>query len=355
MIQADSINNLNICPTLEFIDTSTLKFESGKEFRKPAVCGYCVHDIDSVKGEMIKSSLGHAEIFLDINPCDSIDPFSDPVNDRDAIETHDFVHLGEPDGDEDERNNYVRTARRAKLALGRTITYAIEAFARQHRQFLYSIFVIGSQARFMRWDRSGVIVTRAFDYKSEPKLLCKFLRRFGLASPEQRGYDPTVNWASADEEEVFARHIREEVAFQLDLDENTKKAELDEAVEEHYAKGRVMKMEIHNPRDKTNEYFLISRSIQSPICLAGRATRGYWSVKAEGKDARKVFFIKDTWRVTDEDLHREKEAYKDINSKKKGVLNVGTMYCGRGVHKQLHRARNKQTGSPVCLLFVRRK
>ena len=113
-----------------------------------------------------------------------------------------------------------------------------------------------------------------------------------------------------------------------------------------------MKMEIHNPHDNNFDYFLISRSVQSPTCMAGRATRGYWSVKVEGEHAHQVFFIKDTWRVADRSLHREESTYRELNDEGKEVVNVGTMYCGRGVHNNPSCDLGRRACRQVRLVFL---
>ena len=320
-----------MCATLDFIDTSSLGLETGEGRYRPGICGYCSDDASFTKRGKLRSSLSNAELFIDVNPCDHEDPFRDPPNglhNQEEIEEHEFIKISKTNQTTDSRNGDTFPKIDAKTVLGRNVAFATELFARQQRIFCFSIFIIGSTARLLRWDRSGAVISQEFDYKERPEHLCEFLRRFDIASPEERGHDPSVTTASRDEERLFAKQIHEEVAFQLDLDEELDKTKLDEAMGEHYSQGRVMKMEVYNHRLNEYEQFLISRPVQSPTSAAGRATRGYWSVKVDGVDAHKVFFIKDTWRTTDEALRREEDAYEELNDDENRVMNVGTMYCG---------------------------
>ena len=329
--QVGSLNKLNICTSIEFLDTSTLNVETGWERQRPGICGYCVNEAITVKQEGVRSSLSYSELFVDVNPCDHGNPFKDPpsnLHSPEEIKMHEFIDIGKTDRRTSSENDDIVQKMDAKTVLGRNVAFASELFARQQRLFCFSIFVIGSTARLLRWDRSGVVVSRSFDYKSHPESLRDFLRRFDAATAEQRGYDPSVTRASLYEEEMFAKRIREEVAFQLGLDEVTKNAELDEAMSEHYSRGRVMRMEVYNERLNKYEPFLICKPVQSPTSMAGRATRGYWGVKVDEVGAHKVFFIKDNWRPTDKALRREEDAYEELNNDTKKITNVGTMYCG---------------------------
>ena len=88
----------------------------------------------------------------------------------------------------------------------------------------------------MRWDRSGVLVTTAFDYEASPQTLIEFVWRFVRAGKVQQGFDPTVTLIDSDEDRgSFLEAIRSHVQLQLALDPGTK--ELDKAVNEHYSGG----------------------------------------------------------------------------------------------------------------------
>ncbi|KAK0221542.1 hypothetical protein IW262DRAFT_1231100, partial [Armillaria fumosa] len=48
----------------------------------------------------------------------------------------------------------------------RVVSYANAQLASQYRTHLFTVFISAEKARLLRWDRSGVIVTRAFSYNS---------------------------------------------------------------------------------------------------------------------------------------------------------------------------------------------
>lgn len=84
-------------------------------------------------------------------------------------------------------------------ARGQIADYATRIMQRQHRLFLFMIVICKREARFLRWDRSGAIVTDAFDFVKNPEPLHTFFYRLSKMTREQHGYDPTVVPADADE------------------------------------------------------------------------------------------------------------------------------------------------------------
>ncbi|KAF8509369.1 hypothetical protein BU17DRAFT_70468 [Hysterangium stoloniferum] len=73
-----------------------------------------------------------------------------------------------------------RTTKVALDTLGQITLYATAHQAAQFRTHVFLVLVFPSYARFMRWDRSGAIVTE------------KFFWRFNHASPAARGVDTTA-------------------------------------------------------------------------------------------------------------------------------------------------------------------
>ncbi|KAI0273371.1 hypothetical protein BC834DRAFT_205318 [Gloeopeniophorella convolvens] len=69
----------------------------------------------------------------------------------------------------------------------------------QFRIFSFSIALFGDTGRLFRWDRSGVVYTQPFEWKKQPETLFEFFWRFNHLSPAERGHDPTVLPATADE------------------------------------------------------------------------------------------------------------------------------------------------------------
>ncbi|KIK41021.1 hypothetical protein CY34DRAFT_806564 [Suillus luteus UH-Slu-Lm8-n1] len=65
-------------------------------------------------------------------------------------------------------------------------------FATQFRRFGFYILLCGSWARFLYWDRSGVVVSWRFQYTANFTPLAEFLWRLNHGSPGDRGVDVSV-------------------------------------------------------------------------------------------------------------------------------------------------------------------
>ncbi|KAI0333047.1 hypothetical protein GY45DRAFT_376152 [Cubamyces sp. BRFM 1775] len=88
-----------------------------------------------------------------------------------------------------------------KEVLGQIMCYSVLVFDHQRRVHHFTLIIFGKNARLVRWDRSGVVATRAFDYVAKPEMLGRFIWRFGRMSPEQRGHDPTATRISPDSDQ----------------------------------------------------------------------------------------------------------------------------------------------------------
>ncbi|KIJ13561.1 hypothetical protein PAXINDRAFT_13524 [Paxillus involutus ATCC 200175] len=81
---------------------------------------------------------------------------------------------------------------KAKEIRGQLTSYAIAHHAHQFRHFSFSVFVFGTQARFIRWDPSAVVVTEQFDYNEKPEIMAKFFWQFSHLPQALRGRDMSV-------------------------------------------------------------------------------------------------------------------------------------------------------------------
>jgi hypothetical protein len=85
----------------------------------------------------------------------------------------------------------VNDSNAAKDTLGQITSYAAVQLSAQFRTHIYSILIVRNTARILRWDRSGTIVTEAFDYDQSPYLV-EFFLRYSAAPAAMRGKDETV-------------------------------------------------------------------------------------------------------------------------------------------------------------------
>ncbi|THG96417.1 hypothetical protein EW026_g5418 [Hermanssonia centrifuga] len=158
----NAINTHRLCQGVTFKDISG-RAQSGTKL-KPDIGGFEGNEM---------------QLYIELKPSERQDAFHDSHNPDDRIEKQ---------TDESSKHR------------GQIIHYAAEQMAVQHRVSLLTISMTGRIARFIRWDRSGAIVTKAFDYVDSPHLLAEFLIRFSRLNAAQRGFDTTVT--PADQHEI---------------------------------------------------------------------------------------------------------------------------------------------------------
>ncbi|CAL1696086.1 unnamed protein product [Somion occarium] len=64
------------------------------------------------------------------------------------------------------------------------LSYATALLSRQHRVFAFSLHFFDRFVRILRWDRSGCIVSEAFNYHEDPDSLAEFFWRYSHLTPE---------------------------------------------------------------------------------------------------------------------------------------------------------------------------
>ncbi|KAH9950842.1 hypothetical protein B0H21DRAFT_462975 [Amylocystis lapponica] len=266
------------------------------------------------------------------------DPFDDDKDDKDKDK--DNVDNDDP------FNLFEATALKRQANRGQIIHSASEIFLRQHRCFLYSVIVLGTSARIIRWDRSGALVTTKFNYKEEPETICEFLWYFGRMSSKDQGYDPSVVPVTkgSDDYNLMDTKATEELPRDKDGNENVREyvrkyferslvdgwqrykveVPLNEDNEETYAKvyGRgAGNFPTTNADEKTGT-FLICKPHFSAFGFVGRGTRGYVAIDCATRD---FVFLKDAWRVDMPDIEREGDVLQTLNDT--GVRNIPTVLC----------------------------
>ncbi|KAH9950845.1 hypothetical protein B0H21DRAFT_706122 [Amylocystis lapponica] len=266
----------------------------------------------------------------------------------------------DPFDDDDPLGSFEATALKRQANRGQIIHSVSEIFLRQHRCFLYSVIILGTSARIIRWDRSGALVTTKFDYKEGPQTICEFLWYFGRMSSKDQGYDPSaVPVVEGSDDYVLMNDKAEE---ELPRDENNNEnvrdyvrkyfkqsladgwqrykveVPLNEDNEDTYAKiyghGAA-----HRPTTKTGEKktgtFLICQPHFSAFGVVGRGTRGYVAIDCATKD---FVFLKDAWRVDLPDIEREGDVLQTLNDK--GVRNIPTVLCHGDILAQYTETQN---------------
>ncbi|KAL0570119.1 hypothetical protein V5O48_011842 [Marasmius crinis-equi] len=76
--------------------------------------------------------------------------------------------------------------------LGQITTYAGISLAASYRTHLFTVLIVKDRARLIRWDHSGAIVTRAFEYACENSPLAEFYLRYAQLSRAEQGFEADV-------------------------------------------------------------------------------------------------------------------------------------------------------------------
>lgn len=70
--------------------------------------------------------------------------------------------------------------------------YVSKIELRQHRNFVFCAHICQEWVRFMRWDKTGAILSKAVNYKKFPLVLLEFICRLATADNEGQGYDTSA-------------------------------------------------------------------------------------------------------------------------------------------------------------------
>ncbi|KAI0641665.1 hypothetical protein C8Q79DRAFT_285489 [Trametes meyenii] len=245
----------------------------------------------------------------------------------------------DPFDDRDEDRTDADSIERKKVR-GQVITYAEYIFRVQHRTALFMLLVIGRNFRFLRWDRSGTIVTRAIDYVSEPDVLCEFLWRMSLQSDEALGVDPSATRVlpgDADYAEM------DDAAVELESDLATEErvftaAEVQAGVQvfkyvrqcfRQSLQPEWPRYRVEVPDGAGTRHFLVGRPVFYAHGMVGRGTRGYVALDCISK---RFVWLKDAWRVHYDLVDQEGSILGLLNEKK--IANVPTLLCHGDIRNQ---------------------
>ena len=194
---------------------------------------------------------------------------------------------------------------------GQLATVLTELCARQHRTHAFMLFIGDPSTRLIRADRAGIIVSRAFNFRTEGKVFAEFLWRFSRLTRAGRGFDETVQPTSA----LQAALAREK---------------LERWKPPHRYRRPVIVIKV--PDGDSEREVVAWGALSEPESLTGRATRGYpvYDLKDE-----KIRFLKDTWRPGTDDMLPELSVLEELN--KAEVPHIPKVTCGGDVpnHKTL--------------------
>ncbi|KDQ59768.1 hypothetical protein JAAARDRAFT_46404 [Jaapia argillacea MUCL 33604] len=237
--------------------------------------------------------------------------------------------------DEDATLYYASDVESRRNTLRHIISYAAALTNRQHRTFFFTLLVLGTDARIIRWGRAGAAVTEPFNYR-EDSSLAVFLWRFSRLSMEQQGYDPTATRFDAEdpliqralavvlpEHHLYIRNsFREAVSSQWPVYKLVVEHELPpghEAYLEETSEGELITGG-DSPRKELKGYisgkvehreYIVGKPKFKTNGVTGRGTRGYVALDVK---TEKFVWLKDVWRL--DSLHREGDMVQELNDVK---------------------------------------
>jgi hypothetical protein len=93
--------------------------------------------------------------------------------------------------DSEEFNPFACPEGRKREDLGQLTAYATSILGAQYRMHVFMVLIFSKNARLIRWDRAGAVVTEIIPFDDAPYLL-DFLIRYNNADAVVRGHDTTV-------------------------------------------------------------------------------------------------------------------------------------------------------------------
>jgi len=204
------------------------------------------------------TSFLHMELFVELKHDAPSDPFRD-------LENGGMEERGTINGDN---------------TRGQCLLYAANQLAYQHRLFAFSLVICGKVARFVRWDREGVVVSAGIDCSQRQDLVIEFLQRFNHLTDDQRGLDPTAVTPTPEEVEMFESAVAKIKIESLKVTIGDRKI---------YPRFR---LEVRGANDSASHY-VVGKALDYNLSVVGRCTRGFIALDL---DTKECVFLKDMWR-----------------------------------------------------------
>ncbi|KAI0653534.1 hypothetical protein C8Q70DRAFT_1059246 [Cubamyces menziesii] len=229
--------------------------------------------------------------------------------------------------------------------LRQIMCYSCYIFDNQRRTHHFMLIIFGKMVRIMRWDRSGVVATKPFDYVAHPELLLRFIWRFGRMSPAQRGHDPTATRVAHDS--ALGKLMLERAkppSKSQDIRTQTSADGADQTHEQKCSQPMPPDTEPTIPGDypralvddaKGYRYFLVGKTHFRASGLSGRGTQTFVAID-EADPYGPFVYLKDAWRAIDTDIKQEGKILERLNSNDDGgpVPFVPTVRCHGDVKDQ---------------------
>ena len=207
--------------------------------------------------------------------------------------------------------NWTKTAYKVS---GQLIAYATAIHRCQFRVFSFSVALFGETGRLLRWDRSGIVYTKPFNWYTEQETFFEFLWRLNHLPDVDRGYDTTVISARGDEADTALLKLKTYPGF-----EDVKVEDLHKFLvrDDCTSKGRI-------------KYYITPRAIWDSETLFGRSTMGYIAYDVETTN---LVYLKDFWRTDLPGFQSEGDVYRELQEAQ--VSNIAKLGLAGDVPKKL--------------------
>jgi hypothetical protein len=207
----------------------------------------------------------------------------------------------EKDGD---LESHIRWTNSAYKICGQLIAYATALHHSQFRVFSFGVVLYGQKGRLLRWDRSGVIYTEAFEWAEQPGTLFEFFWRLNFLSSVERGYDTTVTPVSDGDGDATAA---------LSMLRTYKGWE-------NLKGDNLRKILVRNDIDGHFRSYITPGAIWDTSALFGRCTFGHIVYDVAGS---KLVYLKDFWRTDLPRIQKEGDVYRKLHQA--NVRNIPTL------------------------------
>ncbi|KAI0739891.1 hypothetical protein C8Q80DRAFT_1200859 [Daedaleopsis nitida] len=247
----------------------------------------------------------------------------------------------------DSSDVFPATAKLRQQGRAQIITYAELVMAVQQRRAVFMLVVIGRCCRFIRWDRSGSLVTQTLDYYLQWELFCDVLWRISTLSNEQLGYDPTAtrlfpgnpDYELMDHDELSAMPTGPEDDAEKSVPRTEDgsdasatppvftyvRTKFRESINSSWPRYR-----LSVPHGDRMRNFLVSKPSFRAKGLIGRGTRGYIAFDCE---TERFVWLKDAWRAYYHMLEKEGDVLKQLNEG--DVPHIPTVICHGDIGNQV--------------------
>ncbi|KAI0318553.1 hypothetical protein OF83DRAFT_1115418 [Amylostereum chailletii] len=241
------------------------------------------------------------DMFFELTPLDE-DPFQDPSPEDDTPRS---------------QLSFQRETSKALVHRRRLAYLFLDMFMCRARTFVFSVIILKDQARLIRADRSGAVVTELFPWTGEESPLVVFLRRFSAMSRAERGFDPTVTLPSPEEIRIARDAFKRE-----DVDAD-------------YPDFRMQKFHVRDEVTDLERVYIAGVPRSCAPNVAGRGTNGYMAVDLDGGS---LVWIKDSWRLNKSYVRKEADVYRKLMEAE--IPRISPMVCGGDVDDQQTQSHN---------------